>query len=259
MYRTKWRREQERGRGRGRKERERGRGREGQGRGREREREEQEGQGGAPEQGQEQERRQEQHTATRIQSIISPWCTCLRSGRYQSRQRNSATPPGAPLGSKLTTSITTPGHGVRQELPQPTHTDGDTLRLRLPIGPSLASPRDCRDDGTHGPGENALRPSGSGAMLYPPERPAPTSLPLPHRPPKVERPSPHPRTIITNPNQAESQTTWQTSDLDNNLMVRVGDQSVREYNSTTFLSHMDLDFPDPNLKLALIRTNQRTV
>ena len=339
MFHTKWRREQEQGRGR--EERERGRGREDQGRGREREREEQERQGAAPEQGQEQERRQEQHATTRIQSTISPWCTRLRSGRCQSRQSNSAMPPGAPLSSKLTTSVTTPRHGPRQQPPQPTHTDGDTPRLRPPIlglplasprdtsghdcgtlregdanGPGenvvhpsgsgsgqrspppelpapapfppphqlpqverplphpqttdrgdsgqmripsepilglpLASPRDTsghdcgtlREGDAHGPGENVVRPSGSGSgqRFPPPELPAPAPFPPPHRLPQ-ERPLPHPQTTTTNTNQTESQYTQPTSDLDDNLLNRGGGQPVREYSLTIFLSCMDLDFP----------------
>ena len=235
MPHTKRRREQEHGRGR---------------KGREREREEQERrlegkreaqerrQERAPEQEQEQERRRDQQAATRRPSAISLCCICLRSGRSRGRRRTSTMPPS----STHTTSITTPEHRLRQQPHYPGHTDSDTPRLRLPIGPSLTSPRDIpsghdrgtlREDHTYGPGENVLRPSGSGARFYPPEPPGPASISLPHRPSKVEQPSSRPPTTITNTNQTESQYTRRTSDLDN-LINRRGGQPVREYSSTTF-------------------------
>ena len=257
---AKRRREQEHERGR--KEREREREREERERRLEGEREGQEQpQERVPEQEQEQERWREQRAATLRPSAISHYCICLRSGPSQGRRRTSATPPS----STHTTSITTPEHRLRQQPPHPSHTDSDTSRFRPPIGPSLTSPRDIpsghdrgtlRGDDTHGPGENVLRPSGSGARFYALEPPAPASLPPPHRPPKVERPSSRSRTTIINTYQTESHYSQLTSNLDNNLINRRGDQPVREYSSTTFHSRMDLDFPDPDLKPTLIRTKQ---
>ena len=174
-------------------------------------------------------------------------------GQSQVRKPTSATPPGAPLSLKRTTSVASSEHRPRQ---QPAHTDSDSPRLRPPIlGPPLASPRDSsghnrgrlREDDTHGPRENIVRPSGSGSgqRFPPPELPAPAPFPPPHRLPQVvvERPLLHPQTTITNTNQTESQYIQQTSDLDDNLINRRGGQPVREYCSTTFLSCMDLDFP----------------
>ena len=58
--------------------------------------------------------------------------------------------------------------------------------------------------------------------------------------------------------QAESQYARLTSDLNSNMINRRDGQPVRKYSSTTFLSSLDLDHPDPDLKPALIRTNERT-
>jgi hypothetical protein len=254
MPHTKRRREQEHGRGRKGREQERRLEAEWEGQERRQER--------APEQEREQRRRRERHVTTRRPSAISLCCIRLRSGRSQGRRRTSTMPPS----STHTTSITTPEHRLRQQSHHPGHAESDTP-LRPPIGPSLTSLRDIPsghdrgtlgENDTHGPGENVLRPSGSGARLYPPEPPALASLPPPHRPPKVERPSSRPQTTITNTNQIESHYSRLTSNLDNNLINRRGDQPVREYSSTTFHSRMDLDFPGPGLKPALIRSKQRT-
>ena len=132
---------------------------------------------------------------------------------------------------------------TRQRRFRPERTGSDTPHLRPPIGHPLASPRDisghdygilCEDD-THAPGENAIRPSGSGARLYPPELTPPASSFLPHQPPEVKQPSPQPCPTITSPSQAESQYSWPTSDVNSNMINRGVDQPVREYGSTTFL------------------------
>lgn len=147
------------------------------------------------------------------------------------RQPTSATPHGAPLSSKHTTSLPAPEHPPRQQPPH-NHTDSDTSRLRPLIGPS---PRDTsghdrrtlREDDADGPGENIIRPSGhgSGERFHPPEPPAPASFSPSHRPPQVGRPSPHPQTTTTGTNQTESQYTRLTLALDNNM---IDDQPVRE-------------------------------
>jgi len=212
---------------------------------------------------------------------ISCLCSGLQLRRSQARQPTMghaacvttaeptpATPPGAPLSfGRANMPIT--GHHLHQQPHRSAHTGGDTPRLRPLIGPGhpLASSHDIssghdydtlHEDDTHGSGENAQRPSGSGTRTHPPELPPPVLLSHPHRPPEVEQPSPHPFPTITNPNWAESQYAGLISDLNNNMINRRDDQPVREYNLTTFLSRMGLGFPDPDLK-ALIRTNQRTI
>ena len=203
--------------------------------------------------------------------------TSRRASRVTTPEPTPSRPPGAPPGVGRATSITTPGptsatpRGAALSLGDATSitTAQHHLReppLRPPIWHPLASSRNIssghdrytlREDDTHGSGEHAIRPSGSGARFYPPELPPPELLSPPHRPPEVEQPSPHRYPTITNPSRAESQCGGLFSDLNNNTINRRDDQPVREYSLTTFLSPMGLDFPDPDLK-TLIRTNQRT-